>query len=267
MPGTYSPYPSFIPFTTAARQRQVPPSLPFLTPSVPVNPITANATALWKATGAALKTLSVSPVNVGDLMVFATTYSNSTATVPSLTAISGGGCNASGSGLDGAWQRIAGPLQNQAATATLMDIWMGKVITAGASTITITSTAVSTIRLNCKEFGSGGGIGTVWAQDGAGGTQINTSSTTVTFPTLTPTGIDRLYVGFGTNGTGLTTGSTPTGTTVELDPGSNPYLYNPSVANSTQTPTSQQSGAAVSYTVGALITASNPTARFMPFFM
>lgn len=226
------------------------------------NPITANATALWKATGTGLKTLSVVPSVVGALLVLTTTDANNITS----TAVSGGGCNASGSGLDGAWQRIAGPFSSASPAST--EMWMGKVITAGSSTITITNTdTTNTIRLNCKEFNSGGGIGTAWAQDGAGGSITNATSTTVTFPTLTPTGINRLYVGFGFNGTGLTTGATPAGTTVELDPGTNPYLYNPSVANSAQTPTSQQSGSATSAMIGALITATNPTAQFMPFFM
>lgn len=220
--------------------------------------ITPNVTALWRATGTALKTLSVSPSVAGALLVLTLTDGNNVAA----TAVSGGGCNASGSGLDGAWQRIAGPFSSASPANT--EMWMGKVITPGASTITITSTdTTQTIRLNCKEFNSTGGLGTVWTQDGAGGTKTNTASTTVTFPTLTPGGINRLYVGFGFNGTGLTTGSTPAGTTVELDLGSNPYLYSPSVANSAQTPTSQQSGSATSAVIGALIKADNPVRQLL----
>jgi hypothetical protein len=234
------------------------------------NLITANATALWKvssASGAATTwTLSVSPQNLGDLMVFTTTYQ----TAGVMTALSGGGCNASGSGLDGAWQLLAGPYDGPAHNTVVMQMWMGKVVTTGASTITATISGMATgqnVRRNCKEFGTGGGLGTVWTQDGAGGTKANgTASTTVTYPTMTPSGLNRLYVGFGTNGTGSTTGATA-GYTVELDPGTNPYLYNPSVANSAQTPTSVTSSS-TSYTIAALIKADNPAGpgQFMPFF-
>lgn len=187
-------------------------------------------------------------------MVFTTTYQSSA----SMTAISGGGCNASGSGLDGAWQRIAGPLTNT--SSSKIEMWMGKIITAGASTITVTnSVSTGNLRLNCKEFDTLGGQGTIWTQDGVGGSTNNAASTTVTFPTMTPSGINRLYVGFGTNGTGQTTGATA-GYTVELDPGTNPMIYNPSVPNSAQTPISTQasSGAAVSYLIAALIYAITP---------
>jgi hypothetical protein len=142
-----------------------------------------------------------------------------------------------------------------------MEIWMAQVITAGSSTLTITGGAGGTTRMNCKEFNATGGTNTVWTQDGSGLTKANTtSSTNVTFPTLTPSGVNRLYIGYGTNGTGLTTGATA-GYTVELDSGTNPVVYDPSVAQSAQTPISKQSGSAASYTVGALVTASNLTSR------
>lgn len=225
--------------------------------------ITANPTALWFASGSNLKTLAVSPSSVGALMVFVTTY----IATGTLTAVSGGGCPASGSGLPGAWQRIAGPLTNNAATPVKIDMWMGKVTTAGASTITMTVTANNVNRLSCKEFNTIGGLDTIWTQDGAGATKINTASTDVTFPTQTPSGENRLYVGYGTNGTGLTTGQTA-GYSVELDFGSNPVIYGPDVANSAQSPISKQTGSAVSYTIGALVKADNPPRdQFLPFFM
>lgn len=216
-----------------------------------ITPSTVNGSALWKVGGTGTTTLSVSPSAAGALLVLATTAGSNTNT----SAVSGGGCNASGSGLDGAWQRVAGPITSQGTWA--IELWMGKVITAGASTITITNTSSGTNRLNCKEFDTTGGAGTAWTQDGAGGTKVNASSTTVTYPTLTPSGVNRLYVGFGTNGTASTSGQTA-GYTVELDPGSNPYLYDPSVPNSAQTPTSVTTSS-VSTTVGALIKADNPT--------
>jgi hypothetical protein len=230
-----------------------------------ITPSTANSSAMWEATSSSSSatswTLSVSPLLAGDLLVFATSY----ASAGTMTALSGGGCNASGSGLDGAWQRIAGPF---ASVSWDLELWMGKVITPGASTITATISGQGTgqsVRRNCKAFTTTGGLGTIYTQVGAGGTRANTTaSTTVTFPTMTPSGINRLYLGFGTNGTGQTTGATA-GYTVELDPGTNPVIYNASVPNSAQTPTSVTSSSA-SYLVAALIKADNPTARMMPFF-
>lgn len=211
--------------------------------------ITVNATALWNAGGTGLKTLSVTPSAVGALMILATSAGSNTAN----SAVSGGGCPASGSGTAGAWHLIAGPVSST--TPWLTELWMGVVTTAGAATITITNTSSGTNRLNCKEFTAGGGAGTRWTQDGAGGTKTNTTATVVTFPTLTPSGPNRLYVGFGLNGTGQTTGATA-GYTVELDPGTNPYIRNPSVA-SAQTPTTVTSSSP-SVAVAALIKADNP---------
>jgi len=221
--------------------------------------ITPRATPMWEAGGANLKTLSVSPDAVGALMLLAQSDGGNVTT----SAVSGGGCPASGSGTPGAWQRIAGPFSS--AGPTKMEIWMGRVATAGASTLTITNTSTGTIRLNCKQFNAGG-AGTVWSQDGVGGTRQNAASTTVTFPTLTPSGPNRLYIGFGTNGTGSASGMTA-GYTVELDPGNNPYLYNASVPQSAQTPTSVTTSS-TSYLIAALIKADNPDpARFLPFFV
>jgi len=217
-----------------------------------------NSNAMWQAGGTALKTLSVAPSTTGALLVLATTAGSNTAS----TAVSGGGCSASGSGLPGAWQLVAGPFSSN--VPWKLELWMGVVNTTGASTITITNTSSGTNRLNCKEF-LAGGPGTTWSQDGAGGTKQNATSATVTYPTLTPSGENRLYAGFGVNGTGLTTGATPSGTIVELDPGTNPYLYNPDVANSAQSPTSNQSASAVSYTIGALIKADNPVRQPLPY--
>src|SRR5882757_2527742 len=145
-----------------------------------ITPSTVNGSAMWQvssASGAATTwTLSVSPQTVGDLLVFVTSYQ----TAGTMTALSGGGCNASGSGLDGAWQLIAGPYDGAGASVP-MQMWMGKVITAGASTITATISGMATgqnVRRNCKEFGTGAGIGTVWTQDGAGGTKANGTAST-----------------------------------------------------------------------------------------
>ena len=233
--------------------------------------ITASATAMWTATSASSTatswTVTVVPANLGDLMVFTPTFPNA----GNMTALSGGGCAASGSGLPGAWQRIAGPFESPSTSVT-QEIWIGVVTTTGSQTLTATISGMAggnNVRRNCKAFGTGGGAGTVWSVDGTPLTKTNTASTNVTFPTLTPSGPNRMYVGFGVNGTGLTTGQTA-GYTVVLDPGTNVLVYDDNVAQSAQTPISKQSASAVSATIAALIKADNPapdTARFLPFFV
>lgn len=219
---------------------------------------------MWKATGTAIKTISVAPAVVGDLLVGLFYYATTTV---SITAVSGGGCNASGGGGDGAWQRVSGPLTNSSGGYRL-ELWMGKVITTGAATITMTVASNSgTSRMNVKEFGTGGGLGTTWSLDGAGATKTNASSTTVAFSTLTPTGLNRLYVGGGSVAGSATLGSQTAGYSLETDSGNNPFLYNASVAQSAQSPTCLQSPAGTSDNVNVLVKADNPLGSFMPFFM
>jgi len=212
--------------------------------------IVASSTALWKATGTSLKTLAVSPAHLGGLMVFSTTYLSSA----SLTGLSGGGCPASGSGLPGAWQRIAGPLTNS--SSAKIELWMGRVTSVGAATITMTiGTTGATTRLNCKEFyTSASGTVTAWSVDGAAGSR-NGTGTTDLFPSLTPAGANRLYVGFGTNGGAANVGSQTSGYSLELDPGSNPFIYRASCPQSAQAPTCTQTTSSAYYLVSALIKA------------
>jgi len=229
-----------------------------------ITPSTVNGSAMWEIGAVNQKTLTVAPANLGDLMVMTSTHATSQA----ITLVSGGGCPASNSGLPGAWTRIAGPFANS--SSAHIEMWMGRVTTTGSQTLTLTiNNTGNQIRINCKEFGTGGGAGTVWTQDGSPGTRANTSATTtVTFPSLTPSGPNRLYIGFGTNGTGNVNGATA-GYTVELDPGTNPVIYDASVPQSAQAPTSVTTSN-VSYTVAALIKADNPvtdTGRFLPFFV
>jgi len=217
--------------------------------------IVASSTALWKATGTSLKTLAVSPAHLGGLMVFSTTYLSSA----SLTGLSGGGCPASGSGEPGDWQRIAGPLTN--ASSAKIEMWMGRVTSVGAATITMTiGTTGQTTRLNCKEFATAmGGSTTDWSLDGSAGSR-NGTGTTDLFPSLTPAQRDRLYVGFGTNGGAANVGSQTSGYSLELDPGSNPFLYRPACPSSAQAPTCTQTTNSAYYLLGALIKADDPLA-------
>jgi len=226
---------------------------------MPVNPITASGSFV-SATGTSLVTLSVNPTAIGGAMVFTMSFISS----GTVTGVSGGGCPASGSGTAGAWAQIAGPFQAFSGSAAVT-MWMGTVTATGSSTITASGTSLTNPqRLCCQQFTSGGGNGATWASDGSPGTKTNASSATVTFPTLTPSGPLRMYIGYGLVASGGTTPIT-SGYTMDLDAGSNPYMFNPNVST-VQAPTCTQTSAGLSGMIGALITATNPTARFAPFF-
>ena len=99
-----------------------------------------------------------------------------------------------------------------------------------------------------------------------GSTNNSTNSTTITYPSRTPSGPNRAYIGLGyAGGTGSTSGATA-GYTVQLDQNNNPLIRNPSVST-VQTPTSVQTSAK-SNTIATLIKADNPRlGQFLPFFM
>lgn len=196
------------------------------------------------ATGTSLVTLSVNPTAVGDAFMFTTSYIASA----TLSSVSGGGCTT--------WTKLVGAFTAYSGSAKL-DLWMGVVTATGSSTITISGTGLTnTQRLCAQQFTSGGGSGTTWAQDGSGGTKTNASSATITFPTMTPGGSNRLFMGYGLVANSASAGSQTAGYTLDLDPGSNPFMFNPSVSTA-QTPTCTQT-AGLSGTIAALVTATNP---------
>lgn len=80
----------------------------------------------------------------------------------------------------------------------------------------------------------------------------------MTWPSLTPAGTLRAYIGYGVvANTGQTTGATA-GYTVGLDVNHNMVIYNPNVAVSAQAPIGTQNTAGASGTVAALVTAMTP---------
>lgn len=83
--------------------------------------------------------------------------------------------------------------------------------------------------LDALEYTNGTGSSTAWTKDVVGASQNDTSSTTVTFPSLTPSGSGELYVGFGRN-TNTATGGTTTGFTFDTSSNGIPYIYDPSVS-------------------------------------
>src|SRR5262249_2210284 len=89
----------------------------------------------------------------------------------------------------------------------------------------------------------------------------NTSSTTITFPTLTPDGANQVYVGYAESANAASTSGATSGYTVRLDNGNNPMIFGPNVS-SVQSPTAVQSPAGVSSAVAALVTAGEPTSAY-----
>lgn len=216
--------------------------------------------------GSVHTTLSVSPVTFGDAMVFGAVVDG---TGRNISTITGGGCANSGSGTYGAWTRVGSPVQFTSPNVATqsMEFWLGTVTTTGSSTITVTFTSAGSTNtaLCCQEMTSGGRSATIWSADGTvASTNNSTASTTITYPSRTPSAINRAYIGLGyAGGTGSTSGATA-GYTVQLDQNNNPFIYNPSVST-VQTPTSVQTSAK-SNTIAMLIKADNPTSQFLPFF-
>lgn len=209
-----------------------------------VNAITAVGTAATSG-GTNITTVTVVPATLGNVLVVGTLVSSATVHFSSL---SGGGCTT--------WTHLLGP-SVLSGLAQSIDLWVGVVTAAGSATLTGTpSASVSALNTDfiSQQF-AGGGAGTVWAVDGAQSTtKTNTASTTMTFPTLTPGGASRLYVGFGESSIGG--GSPPSaGYTLQTTANSMPLLYNVSVSTA-QSPTCAMGISTTSLTQGSLITAT-----------
>jgi hypothetical protein len=189
----------------------------------------------WKSSTVSLTgTLGVSPVNLGDLMTLAIFASKGN----TITSVSGGGVTT--------WSRIIG--------ANSEELWRGVVTTTGASTITVTVSTPSgpTIELAAQEWTTGSATGS-WVID-TSGTISNASSTTVTYPSLTPQSTKDLYVGYAIGNSTMSAGSTSGFTYLTGASASNQGVYNTTTSTTSQ-PTATQSSAGTSIAVAALIAA------------
>lgn len=216
-----------------------------------VNPISVAGTYVTHSsgTGSDLTSQAITTVALGNAVIFTSRYD---ATSPTISSLSGGNCT---------WSRLAGPFAGS--IGVNIDMWMGLVSSVGSGTITVTYSGSTGSNGNCfdyLEFTSGGGAGTVWALDGTAGTKNNTtSSTTVTFPTLVPSGSNRMYIGNSVLGNSITTTGQTSGYTVEHSGDNNgaPF-FNTSVSTS-QSPICKQNTAGTSVTIAVLLTATNPS--------
>jgi len=199
----------------------------------------------WKGTsGATPATLSVSPTNVGDLLVLFVSF-NKADSVNS-GGVSGGGCGT-------AWSKVAATSSGSGTDLTSIEMYRCQVVTTGSSTISVTwSGPAGTHELAASEFTTGSTTGS-WVVDSSN-TQFNSSSTTTaTWPSLTPQSSKDLYVGYGAAG-GTFSGAVSSGYTYLAGSLTNRAgLYNTSVSATSQ-PTATITSSA-SLTVGALIAA------------
>ena len=200
------------------------------------------------ATG--LTSVSVDPQAVGDLMVL------SVLTSPSVTvsSVSGGGV--------GSWSQAVGYADGWDG-----EIWYGGVTSAGSSTISVSfSGSVSglDVELSVQEFTAGLGSGTSWAVDHSGYVPVGSSSTSVMYPALSPSGAGELYFGLAGVSTAGTGGST-SGFTYDATAYGNQVAYDSAVSSpGSYQPVGTMSPAGTSMAVAALFTAAstvgpNPT--------
>jgi hypothetical protein len=205
-----------------------------------VTSVAINFVNNWKTSGNNVTTLSVSPANLNDLMVFFSSPRNGVSTT-----------NVTGCGIT--WSKISGSTAGSGADTSAIDMYKGVVTTTGACTLTATFSGSegNPNELAAMEFSTGSTTGS-WVVD-ASNTQFNGSSTTsMTFPSLTPQSSRDLYVGYGSGGTyssGCYTGFTCIAGSLTGRVG----LYNTNVSGASQPVVT--TGSSASMTVGALVAA------------
>ena len=129
--------------------------------------------------------MGANPQHISDVLVVMAEEDNNTVTVSSM---SGGGVTT--------WNRAI--QYDGVGEPREYDLWYGTVTATGSSTINVTwSGPLSgmTAEYEVQEFGAGLGPGTGWTLDTTD-SQENSSSTTVTYPSLTPAASGELYFGF-----------------------------------------------------------------------
>jgi len=211
-------------------------------------PVISNVGSTVSQTGTGITTLTgVDAQNVGDLMVAVDEQNDNTLTA---TSVSGGGVTT--------WTRaiqyvgINEPRE--------YEIWYGVVTSTGPS-LTITfhlsgSNTGSVAEYEAQEFTAGLGSGTTWSLDTANH-QETVSSTTVTYPSLTPAGAGELYYGFA-DMPSPPTGTGTSGFTFFTTADTNQTAYDPAAGSGAVQPTSTQDSAGPSSVVAAFFMVHAP---------
>lgn len=199
-------------------------------------------------TGSGVTTLSLNPTAIGNGFVL---YVSIPDNVSHVTSVTGGNCTWSGP--------IAGPTVDTNGTPKTHEKWLGTATATGAQTLTVANSASSVMDLDAQQASSGLGATTVWAKDGSqSGFANNASSTTLTYPTLTPAAA-AWYVGHGRAPSGTTLSGATAGFTYTVDANGNQFINNPNVS-AASSPTGTSGAATVSHCIGVLIKASLPAA-------
>ncbi len=197
--------------------------------------------------------VSVSPVAAGDLLAMAI-ETKFPAGVTSFVAssVSGGGV--------ATWHKAASSLTLDAVHG--QELWWGVVATPGPSTITVTYTAGSTsgnsesaTSLDVQEFQSSAGAAAVWSLDVTGIVDTGASTTSPSYPTLTPASANEVYFGYLAVPGSVGSGSTP-GVVYQVDARGNQCVFNTSVSTSI-TPIAS-SGSQTFFSIGMLLKALGP---------
>jgi hypothetical protein len=197
----------------------------------------------WKTSGNGVTTLSVSPASLNNLMVLF----SSPRGAGSIASVSGGGVSV--------WSKVTSTTAGSGADTSSIDMWKGVVTSTGSSTITVTFSGSSgnPNELAAMEFTTGSTSGS-WVVDSSNTQYNSASSTTITFPSLTPQSSRDLYVGYAAGGSAASSGGTTGYTYLSGSLTNRIGLYNPAISATSQ-PTATQTTAGTSLTIGALIAA------------
>jgi parallel beta-helix repeat protein len=196
----------------------------------------------WSANGSNITTINVAPTGPGDLLILSAGFQNN----QTITNISGGGVTS--------WQPIT---SGHSGTGSLksVEMWRGVVTSTGSSTITLTfSGSAGSTDIAVDEYTMNSAYGT-WSVD-TSAAQFNSSSTTVTYPSLLPQSNNELYSGYGFLGgaPGLPASCTGTFTCRTTTSGMLAYSTTSTSGVPIQ-PMPNQTSSASSYTIAATIIA------------
>ncbi len=201
----------------------------------------------WSNNGNGVHTLSVSPSNVGDLMVFATLAG--AADGGRLASVSGGGVTN--------WHLV-----KQVTTGAFhhdQEIWEGTVTSTGSSTITATfgtGTPVNGNGVVADEFTASTGAQTDWSVDTSGYVEYDVPL--LTYPSLTASASNELYYGWVTNdGSASSAGSTSGFSYRAISGDHSVVAYNTdTTAGTTYEPSANVTGGTAQWAIAAIISAA-----------
>ena len=206
--------------------------------------------------GVNLATLAVTNVTIGDYRLVSVEISSVSFTA---TGVSGGGVTT--------WTKIVEGTEN----TNYLAVFGGVVTATGAQTISVTYSSVPGV--NCELWSSelvwSGGVPSSWTPR-ASGVLANTSSTTVTFPSLvSASGTDQAYFGFCSVTGNAIAGSSSGFTYSTVNGNGNLALFNGTLAASTAyQPICTQDTTGVSGTNGVIVqvnVAASPTGNLLAF--